>query len=181
MTQSKLPTKQKQNSQTEDRVVMVEGEGGAGGKGPEFRVSRYKLFYAQLMNNQVLMYSTWASQVALVLKNLPVKAGDVRDVSSIPGSGRSPGGGNGNSLQDTCLENPMHRGAWGATVDRVSKESDTTKPLKQQQQQRPNSRHSQLLCSLTSLTCIMCFMMAGEVSDCQLKPCSCGCTGKIGI
>ena len=59
MTQSKLPTKQKQNSQTEDRVVMAEGEGGGGAKGPDFRVSRYKLFCAQLMNNQVLMYSTW--------------------------------------------------------------------------------------------------------------------------
>ena len=53
-----------------------------------------------------------ASQVVLVVKNLPANAGDVRDVSSIPGSGRSPGGGHGHPLQYSCLENPMDRGAW---------------------------------------------------------------------
>ena len=63
----------------------------------------------------------WASQVALVIKNPPANAGDLRDVSSIPGSGRSPGEGNGNPLQDSCLENPMDRGAWQATVHRVAK------------------------------------------------------------
>ena len=47
--------------------------------------------------------------------------GDKRDVSSIPGSGRFPGGGNGNPLQYSCLENPMDRGAWWATVHRVTK------------------------------------------------------------
>ena len=61
--------------------------------------------------------------MALVVKNLP--AGDVRDVSSIPGSGRSPGGGHGNTLQYSCLENSMNRGAWWATAYRVA-ESDTT-------------------------------------------------------
>ena len=53
-----------------------------------------------------------ASQVALVVKNPPASAGDCWDVSSIPGSGRSPGGGHGNPLQCSCLENPMHGGAW---------------------------------------------------------------------
>ena len=53
-----------------------------------------------------------ASQVALVVKNLPANAGDVRDVGSIPGLGRSPGGGNDNSFQYSSLENPMDRGAW---------------------------------------------------------------------
>ena len=68
-----------------------------------------------------------ASQVALVVKNLPANAGDIRDVGSIPGSGRSPGGEHGNSLQYSCLENPMERGAWQAIVHGVgSKESDTT-------------------------------------------------------
>ena len=62
-----------------------------------------------------------ASQVALVVKNLPDNAGDVRDMGSIPGSGRSPGGGHGNPLQYHCLENPMSRGIWGATVHRVTK------------------------------------------------------------
>ena len=52
--------------------------------------------------------------VALVVKNLPASAGDVRDEGSIPGSGRSPGEGNGNSLQCSCLGNPMDRGAWWA-------------------------------------------------------------------
>ena len=61
-----------------------------------------------------------ASQVALVLKNLPANAGDVRDGGSIPGSGRSPGGGNDNPLQYSCLGNPMDRGAWWV-VHRVAK------------------------------------------------------------
>ena len=52
--------------------------------------------------------------VALVVKNLPANGGNVRDVDSIPGSGRSPGGGHGNLLQYSCLENPMDRGAWQA-------------------------------------------------------------------
>ena len=48
-----------------------------------------------------------ASQVVLVVKNLPANAGDLRDMGSIPGSGRSPGEGQGNPLQYSCLENPM--------------------------------------------------------------------------
>ena len=52
----------------------------------------------------------------LVVKNPPANAGDVRHVSSIPESGRSPGGGHGNPLQYSCLENPMDRGAWRVTV-----------------------------------------------------------------
>ena len=68
--------------------------------------------------------STW---VALAVKNPPANAGDVRDESSIPGSGRSPGGGHGNPLQYSCLENFMDRGAWKATVHtQVCKEWDTT-------------------------------------------------------
>ena len=62
-----------------------------------------------------------ASQVALVVKNLPASAGDVRDAGSVSGSGRSPGGGLGNPFQYSCLENPMDRGAWQATVLRVAK------------------------------------------------------------
>ena len=58
-----------------------------------------------------------------VVKNLPANA---RDVSLIPGSGRSPGEGNGNPPQYSCLRNPMDRGAWGATVHEVAKELDTT-------------------------------------------------------
>ena len=63
----------------------------------------------------------WASQMVLVEKNLPAHAGDVRDVGSIPGYGRSPGGGHGNPFQYSCLENPTDRGAWRATVHNVTK------------------------------------------------------------
>ena len=62
-----------------------------------------------------------ASQVALVVKKLSTNAGDVRDVGSIPGSRRSPGGGHGNPLQYSCLENPMDRRACQSTVHRVTK------------------------------------------------------------
>ena len=62
----------------------------------------------------------WASQVALVVKNPPASAGDIRDAGLIPGSGRSPGGRHGNPLQDSCLENPMDRGAWQAAVHSVT-------------------------------------------------------------
>ena len=60
-----------------------------------------------------------ASQVALVVKNLPTHAGDTRDMGLIPGSGRSPRERHGNPLQ-YCLENPMDGGAWQATVHRVT-------------------------------------------------------------
>ena len=56
-----------------------------------------------------------------MVKNLPAKAGDIRDEGLIPGSGRSLGGGHGNPLQDSYLGNPMDRGAWRATVHRVVK------------------------------------------------------------
>ena len=64
---------------------------------------------------------SWASPVALVVKNPPANAADTRDAGSIPGSGRSSGEGNGNPLQYSCLENSMDRGAWQATVYRVAK------------------------------------------------------------
>ena len=62
-----------------------------------------------------------ASQVALVVMNWPGNAGDIRDQGSILGSGRSPGGGHGNPLKYSCLENPMERAAWQAMVHRVVK------------------------------------------------------------
>ena len=62
-----------------------------------------------------------ASQVPLDIKNLPAKAGDVKDSGSTPGLGRSPGGGNGNTLQYSCQRNTMDRGAWWAPVLGVSK------------------------------------------------------------
>ena len=56
-----------------------------------------------------------------MVKNPAVNVRDRRDTGSIPGLGRSPGGGHGNPLQYSCLENPMDRGAWWATVHGVSK------------------------------------------------------------
>ena len=55
-----------------------------------------------------------------MVKNPLANAGDIGDASQIPGSGRSPGGGRGNPLQYSSLENPMDRGAWWATVHRVA-------------------------------------------------------------
>ena len=68
--------------------------------------------------------------MAPVVKNPPVKAGDIRDAVSIPGSGRSPGGGmNGYPLQYSCLENPMDQGTWQAMVRRVAKSWTQLKQL----------------------------------------------------
>ena len=67
------------------------------------------------------VFLVWASQAALVVKNPPANAGDIRDMGSIPGLGRSPGGEHGNPLQYSCLENPMRSGAWQTTVHGVTK------------------------------------------------------------
>ena len=64
-----------------------------------------------------------------MVKNLPASAGDISDTGSISESGRSPGGGHGNPLQYSCLENPMDRGARGATVHRVTQSWTQLKQL----------------------------------------------------
>ena len=88
--------------------------------------------------NRVHRYHYWiwalslcqgATQVALVVRNLPANAEDVRDLGSIPGPGRFPGGGHGKPLQYSCLENPMDRGTWQATVHRVTKSQTWVKQL----------------------------------------------------
>ena len=63
-----------------------------------------------------------------VVENLPANEGDTGHLGLIPGSGRSPGGGNGDPFQYSCLENPMDRGAWWDTVHGVT-ESDTTEVI----------------------------------------------------
>ena len=68
-----------------------------------------------------ILFLKRASQVALVIKNLPANAGDIRDFA---GSGRSPGVGNGSPLQYYCLENSMDRGPWWATVHGVADRHD---------------------------------------------------------
>ena len=67
--------------------------------------------------------------MALVVKNLLANAGDVRDMGLIPGLGRSPGEGHDNPFQQSCMENPMDRGAWWATVHRVTKSQTGLKQL----------------------------------------------------
>ena len=84
---------------------------------------------AALREHQGSVLILSASSVALVVKNPPANARDIRDVGSIPGWGRSPGGGHGNLLQCSCLENPMDRGAWRATVHRVAKSETWLKRL----------------------------------------------------
>ena len=88
------------------------------------------VFALQQCKSVIILYIyvyTRASQVVLVVKNVPTNARYVRDVGLIPGSERSPGEGmgHGTPLQYSCLENPMDRGAWWATVHGVA-ESDTT-------------------------------------------------------
>ena len=75
------------------------------------------------------MNSGGAFQVVLVLKNKLAKAGNIRDAGSISGWGRSSGGRHGNPLQYSCLENPMDRRAWKATVHRVTKSQTQLKQL----------------------------------------------------
>ena len=80
-----------------------------------------------------------ASQAALVVKNPPASTGGMRDMGLIPGSGRSPEGGHDDPLQGSCLENPLDRGAWRATVYRVAKSRTGLK--------RPSSSSSTKLAS----------------------------------
>ena len=91
----------------------------------------YFLLYKKV--NQLYIYThPRASQVTLVVKNPPANAGDIKDTILIPGSGRYPGGGYGNPLQYSCLENPMDRGAWWATVHRVTQSQTQRKQLSMQ-------------------------------------------------
>ena len=66
------------------------------------------------------MWQQWASQVVLVVKNLPANTGDIRDTGSIPELGRTPRGEYGKACQYSCLENPMDRGSWQVIVHRVT-------------------------------------------------------------
>ena len=92
--------------------------------GQQTQTSQHVTFYLCASGNKVR-----ASPAALVVKNPPADAGDIRDQSSVPGLGRSPRRRNGNPLQYSCLGNPRDRGAWRATVHRGCKESDMTEWL----------------------------------------------------
>ena len=82
------------------------------------------------VSGEFFFFPHWAPYVARVVKNLPAHAGEVRDTGSIPGWGRSPEGGHGNPLQYSCLENPMDKGAWYATVHGVTKNGTRLKLLR---------------------------------------------------
>ena len=84
---------------------------------------------ALLFINKTDLYFQWGFQVVLVVKNLPANAGDSREVRSIPGLGRSPGEGNGNLLQYSCLGNPMDRGVWETIVHGIAKSWTQLKQL----------------------------------------------------
>ena len=79
-------------------------------------------FLKCFVSSSLFLFLNWSivalgvSRVTLVVKNPPANAGDLRDAGSIPGSGRSLGGGHDNPLQYSCLENPMDREAWWAMV-----------------------------------------------------------------
>ena len=86
-----------------------------------------------------------------MVKNPPVNAGDIRDAGPIPGSERCPGGGQGNPFQYSCLENPMNRGAWWATVHGVAKSRTQLKRL--------NNIHSvPLECKFLEVEIFICFV-----------------------
>ena len=80
-----------------------------------------------------------------MVKNQPTVAGDLRDVGSIPGSGRSPGGGHGSPLQYSCLENPMGRGVWWAAVHGVTKSWAQLKRLSIRAQRDNRSHETSLI------------------------------------
>ena len=84
-------------------------------------ISIYRILFNFLSRVSLcLLFVDGASQVALVVKNPPANAGNTRDMVLIPRLGRSPGEGNGNPLQYSCLKNSMDRGAWQATVHRLT-------------------------------------------------------------
>ena len=86
-----------------------------------YSVYQYFVLFVAVLYYLDIPQFVWASQVAQVIHNLPGSAGDAGDVDSVPGSGRSPGGGNGNLLQYTCLKSPMDREVSWATAHRVER------------------------------------------------------------
>ena len=106
-----------------------------------------ELFKSRCIHHQLGVYTiTTASQVALLVKNWPANTGDKRDDSSIPGSGRSPGGEHDNPLQYSCLENPMDRGSRWAVVHGIAKSWTWMKQL---------SMHAHTLLSIASMSFVL--------------------------
>ena len=110
-------------------TVVIEPSSNNSGKLLEYRHSqRVQISGTSLMVQWLRLHTPNARGLGGFPGGSEVKAStcNVGDLGSIPGLGRSPGEGNGNPLQYSCLQNPMDRGAWWATVHEVTKESDTT-------------------------------------------------------
>ena len=105
-------------ARTSKATLNNSGESGHPYLIPDFRENAFRFSPLKTMFATGLL---WASQVALVVKNPPAYAGDVRDAGLIPGLKRSPGRGHGNPSQYSCLENLMDRGVWQDIVHRVAK------------------------------------------------------------
>ena len=104
------PLSRKQQHSQDLHLTMVHGTGG------DFKAKRHNGIV-----EDSLPKPRWCFPGGTSGKEPPANSGDVRDTGSVPGSGRCPGEGNGYSLQYSCLENPMDRGAWWATVHGVTK------------------------------------------------------------
>ena len=135
--------------------------------------------FALYFVNLLYYIDLWILKVALVVKNPPASAGDARDVGSIPGLGRSPGEGNSNSVQCSCLGNLKGRGAWWATVHGVAKSqarlSDFTY-FKSSCQRRPQlkGKHQRGFLGNTEKAAVWCVISSSvktEVTHWRLKLC----------
>ena len=117
-----------------------------------------------VLNSLLFFLVNYARMVALMVKNLPANAGDVRNVDLIPGSGRSPGEGLSNPLQYSCLENFMDRGAWWAMVHRVAKSWTWLKRLSMHACKNVNKHYSSVfsifgaLCKWNHTICAFVFV-----------------------
>ena len=96
--------------------------------------------FSSLNNNHFIL--SWATQVVLVVQNLPANAGDARDMGLIPGLGIFSGEGNGNTLQYSCLENPMDRGNLAGSSPWGHKESEMTERVHAHTHTHTHTHHS---------------------------------------
>ena len=102
-------------------MTTGKGEGQSRGRGVKGQTTTYVLCIKQIIYSMYKINNLQAFQMVLVVKSMSVNAEDIRNMGLIPGLGRSLRGGHGNPLQYSCLENPMDRGFWWATVHRVAK------------------------------------------------------------
>ena len=119
MKQMNLFTKQKQTHRSQNQINSYQ----RGNMGGSDKLGDWD------WHTHTTIYKVGAPQVALVVKNLPASTGDLREADSIPGWGRASGKGHGNPLQYSCLENPMDRGGWWATVHSVAESQTWLKRL----------------------------------------------------